>query len=166
SADYLIDDEDIDRVERLGILTITTPAFIYAQGDVLALPGSQRWPRRFRLRTLADRGFPIIGCSDSTGSIPDGIPPLWNIACAVTRRTLGGNTYVPEEALTVEHAFKLFGAWPAYGAFEEHAKGTITPGKLGDFAVLPDDPVSVDPDALFDLQVEATITGGRVVYGG
>ncbi|MBA2454264.1 MAG: amidohydrolase family protein, partial [Chloroflexia bacterium] len=101
SADYLIDDADIERVEKLGILTITTPAFIYAQGDVLSLPGSQRWPRRFRLRTLVDRGFPVIGCSDSTGSIPDGIAPLFNIACAVTRRTLSGGTYVPEEALTV-----------------------------------------------------------------
>lgn len=165
SADYLIDDEDIDRVERLGILTITTPAFIYAQGDVLALPGSQRWPRRFRLRTLADRGFPIVGCSDSTGSIPDGIAPLWNIACAVTRRTLGGNTYVPEEALTVEQAFKLFGAWPAYATFEEHSKGSITAGKLGDFVILSDDPFAIEPEALYDLKVEATITGGRVVHG-
>jgi predicted amidohydrolase YtcJ len=166
SADYLIEDEDIERVEKLGILTVTTPAFIYAQGDVLSLPNSQRWPRRFRLRTLVDRGFPVIGCSDTTGSIPDGIAPLWNIACAVTRRTLSGGTYVPEEALTVEQAFKLFGAWPAYGTFEDQSKGSITPGKLGDFVVLSDDPFQVEPDALFGLNVEATVTGGRVVYGG
>ena len=166
SADYLIEEEDIARVERLGILTVTTPAFIYAQGDVLSLPGSQRWPRQFRLRTLVDRGFGVIGCSDTTGSIPDGISPLWNIACAVTRRTLSGNTYVPEEALTVEQAFKLFGAWPAYATYEEHAKGSITPGKLGDFAILSADPFALNPDALFDLKVEATIAGGRVVYGG
>ncbi len=166
SADYLIDDEDIDRVQKLGILTITTPAFIYAQGDVLSLPNSQRWPRRFRLRTLVDRGFGVIGCSDSTGSIPDGIAPLFNIACAVTRRTLSGGTYVPDEALTVAQAFKLFGAWPAYGAFEEHDKGSITAGKLGDFAVLSDDPFAVKPDALFDLNVETTIAGGKVVFGG
>jgi predicted amidohydrolase YtcJ len=166
SADYLIEEDDIARVESLGILTVTTPAFIYAQGDVLARPDSKRWPRRFQLRTLVDRGFPVIGCSDSTGSIPDGIAPLWNIACAVTRRTLSGGTYVPEEALTTEQAFRLFGAWPAYATFEEHAKGSITPGKLGDFAVLSDDPFSMDdPNALFDLSVEATITGGRLVYG-
>lgn len=165
SADYLIDDADIDRVEQLGILTVTTPAFIYAQGDVLGLPGSQRWPRQFKLRTLVDRGFGVIGCSDTTGSIPDGIAPLWNIACAVTRRTLSGNTYIPEEALTVEQAFRLFGAWPAYATFEDHAKGTITPGKLGDITVLSADPFTLDPDALFDLKVEATVTGGRIVYG-
>ena len=38
-------------------------------------------------------------------------------------------------------------------------------GKLGDFAILSDDPFAAEPDALFDLDVEATIAGGRVVYG-
>jgi predicted amidohydrolase YtcJ len=55
AADYLIEEADIARLQALGILTITTPAFIYAQGDVLARPGSQRWPRRFQLRTLVER---------------------------------------------------------------------------------------------------------------
>ncbi len=166
SADYLIDDEDIDRVYALGIGVITTPVFIYHQGDVLALPNSQRFPRKFRLRTLIDRGFGVIGCSDSTGSIPDGIPPLTNIACAVTRRTIGGNVYVPEEAVTPEEGLRMFTTWPAYGGCEEHDKGSITVGKFGDFAVLSDDPRAVEPDALFDLRSEATILGGKVVYGG
>ena len=42
AADYLIEDADIERVQRLGLRIITTPAFIYAQGDVLSLPNSQR----------------------------------------------------------------------------------------------------------------------------
>jgi predicted amidohydrolase YtcJ len=164
AADYLIEDDDIERVRRLGLRIITTPAFIYAQGDVLALPNSERWPRRFRLRTLVERGFDVIGSSDSTGSIPDGIPPLYNIACAVTRRTLSGNRYVPEEALDVEDALRLFTIWPARGTFEERDKGTITPGKLGDFTVISADPRAVEPDALFDLRAEATIIGGEVVW--
>ena len=131
AADYLIEDADIARVQALGMRAITTPAFIRAQGDVLALPGSQRWPRTFRLRTLAERGFEIIGCSDSTGSIPDGIPPLYNIACAVTRRTLSGGTYVPEEALDIDDALRLFTIWPARGAFEEQDKGTHHPRQAG-----------------------------------
>jgi predicted amidohydrolase YtcJ len=164
AADYLIEDADIERVQRLGLRIITTPAFIYAQGDVLALPNSERWPRQFRLRTLVERGFEVIGSSDSTGSIPDGIPPLYNIACAVTRRTLSGNRYIPEEGLDVEDALRLFTIWPARGTFEERDKGTITPGKLGDFTVISADPRAVEPDALFDLRAEATIIGGEVVW--
>ena len=116
------------------------------------------------MRTLVERGFGVIGCSDSTGSIPDGIAPLYNIACAVTRRTLSGGTYIPEEALTVEQALRLFSVWPAYGGYEEQAKGTLALGKLGDFAILSADPRAVEPDALFELRVEATILGGAVVH--
>ncbi len=166
AADYLIEDADIERVQRLGLRIITTPAFIYAQGDVLSLPNSQRWPRQFKLRSLVERGFEVIGSSDSTGSIPDGIPPLYNIACAVTRRTLSGNRYIPEEGLAVGDALRLFTIWPALGTFEEHDKGTITPGKLGDFTVISADPRTVEPDALFDLRAEATIIGGDVVWEG
>jgi predicted amidohydrolase YtcJ len=164
AADYLLEEEDIRRLRDLGLLVVTTPAFIYAQGDVLGQPGFQRWPRPFRLRTLVEHGFGVIGSSDSTGSIPDGIAPLFNIACAVTRRTLAGRQYGPEEALSVEDALRLFTAWPAYGAFEEQDKGSIAPGKLGDFAVLSGDPTAVEPEALFDLRVEATIIGGEVVW--
>ena len=164
SADYLIEEEDMARVRSLGIRAITTPAFIYAQGDVLSLPNSQRWPRRFRLRTLIDHGFEVIGSSDSTGSIPDGIAPLWNIACAVTRRTLSGGAYCPEEAVTVDEALRMFSLWPALGTFEDRDKGTIATGKLGDFTVLSDDPRALEPDALYDLRVEATVIGGEVEW--
>jgi predicted amidohydrolase YtcJ len=164
AADYLIEDDDITRVRDLGILAITTPVFVYQQGDTLALPNSERFPRQFRLRTLIDRGYEVIGSSDSTGSIPDGIPPLYNIACAVTRKTLSGNTYHPEEAITVEEALKLFTIWPAKGTFEEHDKGTITPGKLGDLTVLTANPFDVEPEELFEVDVAATIIGGEVVW--
>lgn len=166
AADYLIEDEDIARVRSLGLHIITTPVFIYQQGDTLGLPGSQRWPRQFRLRTLIERGFEVIGSSDTTGSIPDGIPPLYNMACAVTRRTLSGGTYLPEEAISVDDALKLFTIWPARGTFEERDKGSISVGKLGDFAILSADPRAVEPEALFDLRVEATIIGGEVVWEG
>ena len=61
---------------------------------------------------------------------------------------------------------RMFTTWPAYGGCEEQDKGSITLGKFGDFAVLSDAPRAVEPDALFDLRSEATILGGKVVYGG
>ena len=55
-------------------------------------------------------------------------------------------------------------AWAAYSVFEDHEKGTISPGKLGDFAVLSQDPGTLDGPELLDMSVDATILGGEVVF--
>jgi predicted amidohydrolase YtcJ len=54
--------------------------------------------------------------------------------------------------------------WAASAQFEEAEKGSISVGKLGDFAVLNKDPRKLKGGALFDLMVDATILGGRVVF--
>ena len=41
--------------------------------------------------------------------------------------------------MTREQALKSLTIWPAYAAFEEELKGSITPGKLADFTVLSAD---------------------------
>lgn len=160
SADFVVDEPQIDRFKRLGVGVVTTPQFIYSQGDTMG----NRYPRPFRLKSLIDAGIEVIGSSDSTGTVPDGITPLFNIACAVTRRTQRGNIYHSEEALSVGDAFRMFNIWPARWTYEDHLKGTIEPGKLADFAILSDDPFAVEPEALFDIAVDATVLGGEVVY--
>ena len=47
---------------------------------------------------------------------------------------------------------------------EEGIKGSITTGKLADFAVLADDPHTVDPDKIKDIAIARTVTGGKTVY--
>jgi predicted amidohydrolase YtcJ len=160
SGDYTDSPEQMDRLKNAGLLAVATPQFIYSQGDKVG----DRWPRNFRYRSMIDRGFQIIGSSDSTGTVPDGIAPLFNMACAVNRKTLRGQHFEPSEAVTAEEALKMFTIWPAIGAFEEHDKGSIEAGKFGDFAVLSADPLTVKPEALYEMQVEATIIGGKVVY--
>ena len=49
-------------------------------------------------------------------------------------------------------------------ASESDVKGTITPGKCADFAVLSGDPYSVPPESLADVRVEMTIVDGQIVY--
>jgi hypothetical protein len=48
--------------------------------------------------------------------------------------------------------------------FEETIKGTITPGKLADLAVLNADPTRLIADEFRNLQVDKTIIGGKVVW--
>jgi predicted amidohydrolase YtcJ len=54
--------------------------------------------------------------------------------------------------------------WAAYSIFEDDEKGTITPGKLGDLAVLSQDPGTLSGRDLLDMGVDATILGGEIVF--
>ena len=54
--------------------------------------------------------------------------------------------------------------WAAYRIFEDHEKGTISPAKFGDLAILSQDPRNIRGSGLFDLEVEATILGGEIVF--
>lgn len=152
SADIVQEDADIERLRALGIRVVTTPQFLYS----VARPRERSPNQRPRWRALIDRGFDVIGSSDSTGTVPDGISPLFNIGCALL--------HAPGAPISVEEALRMFTIWPAAGAYEEQEKGTLAPGKLGDFAVLSADPREVAPEDVFDLRVEATILGGEVVF--
>ncbi len=48
--------------------------------------------------------------------------------------------------------------------FEEASKGSIEPGKIADFVILSDDPLSVDPETLADLEVMVTIKEDTVIF--
>ena len=52
----------------------------------------------------------------------------------------------------------------AYLTFDEDVKGSPEPGKLGDMAVLSDDPLTCTEARLPGITADLTIVGGRVVY--
>ena len=53
----------------------------------------------------------------------------------------------------------------AYAGAEEHRKGSLSVGKLGDAVVLREDILSVPQERMSENGVQATIIGGNVVYG-
>ena len=53
----------------------------------------------------------------------------------------------------------------AYAAGEEYLKGSLTVGKLGDAIVLRENIFDVPQDRMTENGVQATILGGKIVYG-
>ena len=66
--------------------------------------------------------------------------------------------------MTRQEALRCYTLDAAYAAFEEHLKGSLTPGKLADIVVLSHDILSVAEDEILETQVLCTIVGGDVVY--
>ena len=52
----------------------------------------------------------------------------------------------------------------AYQYFEENEKGSIVNGKVADFVILDRNPMSVDPEAIRDIRVLATIKEDRLIW--
>ena len=70
------------------------------------------------------------------------------------------------ERVSVQEALELYTINAARIAFEEHDKGSLEAGKLGDFVVLAEDLFEIDPSHIKDIPVEITVIGGKIVYPG
>lgn len=82
--------------------------------------------------------------------------------CAVNRVTESGQVLGEHERITPEQALEAVTIGPAYLLKLDHLVGSLEAGKLADFAVLSDDPLTVDPLALRDVEVVASCRGGVV----
>ena len=110
---------------------------------------------------VLDRGMMFGSHTDAPVALPDSMRVL---SATVTRRSRTGDILGPEHRVSVDEALKALSLWPAWQHFEEDDKGSISPGKLADFAVLSDNPLSVAEDELAELVVLQTIKEDRVVY--
>jgi hypothetical protein len=54
--------------------------------------------------------------------------------------------------------------WSAYQHFEEKTKGSLEVGKLADMIILSENPLTVDPMAIAEIEVLSTIKEGKVVF--
>lgn len=149
----------------LGLHAYIQPIFLdYDIHIVEQRAGKELAASSYAFRTLTDSGVWTSSGTDCPVELPRA---LACIQCAVTRRTIKDNIgpYLPEEALTVQQAIDSYTIHSAHATFEEDVKGRIAPGYLADFVVLGKNPFETDENALADIPVLATYTGGRRVFG-
>lgn len=124
--------------------------------------GSERAASSYAFRTLYEHVHTSNG-SDCPVELPR---VLAGIQCAVTRRSLGfqRESYLPEQALTVQQALDSFTVEGAYASFEEQVKGKIQPGMYADFVVLQENPFEAAPSRLSEIAVLETYVDGVCRY--
>ncbi|MHB1876706.1 MAG: amidohydrolase family protein, partial [Streptosporangiaceae bacterium] len=142
------------RMRDLGVVPVATPQFLYSYGD--AQPEASQPP----LRTLHEFGFRVPGNSDSTGTQPEAANPFHSIWCAMTRRTRLGVELLPDEAISLDAALRMFTADAAWACHMDD-RGVLAQGKLADLVVLGRDPWTAPVDELPDIPVDLVLIGGE-----
>ncbi len=167
---YFVHPETAARAARLGVLVDTQPAWYYKDADALSNAlGGERLAHFVGLRTWRQAGVPVaINTDHMFGLDPNEamnpFNPFLTLYAATTRRTESGRIVSGEEAVSREDALRMMTRDAARFSFDEKNRGSIEPGKLGDFVVLDDHVLTCDAERLRSIRPDLTVIGGRVVF--
>jgi predicted amidohydrolase YtcJ len=154
--------EILDRLKRSGVVCSSATGFAHDLGDAyLDVRGYSEMAHMWPHRSMIDAGVMAPGHSDGPVCSAN---PFLAISSLVNRVTASGRSIDPSQAITVYEAIEAYTTLGAWSGREEHIKGDLRLGKLGDLCVLDRDPFEIDPAELSKVQVMATIVGGNVMF--
>jgi predicted amidohydrolase YtcJ len=157
----LITDDLVRRIKAVDGVPAMFTTYAYYNSDKFVFYGEELMKRSMAYRSFLDAG--VHACAGSDFS-PGPFAPLMGIQGMVTRKGWDGKIWGENQKITVEQAIQVTTTNGAYASREEAIKGSITAGKLADFVVLADDPHTVDPEKIKDIQIVRTVVGGSAKY--
>jgi predicted amidohydrolase YtcJ len=153
--------EDVPRFAELGIACSVQFSHAPSDRDL----ADRFWPSHaagtYAFRSLWDSGAVVANGSDAP---VEELDPLAGIRAGVFRTIDGRGAWHADETLTVEQALIASTVNPAWLAGDERRRGSLVPGHLADLVVLDRDPVTASPEELSEIEVVATMVGGRWVH--
>lgn len=157
----LINDDLLHRIKAIGAVPMPFTTYAYYNSDKFPFYGEDLLRRCMAYRSFVDAGIVAAAGSDFP---PGPFSPLMGIQGMVTRTGWDGKTWGANQRVTVAEALQINTLNGAYASHEDGIKGSITQGKLADFVVLAEDPHTVDPNTIKDIEIVRTVTGGKTVY--
>jgi len=156
-------EDQVDPLRELGIIPSLFPMHTYYWGDWHrdSVLGPDRAENISPTGWLMSRRMIFTSHHDAPVAKPDSMRVL---SATVTRRSRSGDILGPRHRVPVATALKAMTIWAAHQHFEEASKGSIEVGKLADFVVLSDNPITVDPEKIAELKVVETIKEGASAY--
>ena len=153
----------LERMKKLGLQAYIQPIFIDADMNIIAeRVGEEHAKDCYNWKAMLDLGLHVSGGSDCP---VEPFNVLDNMRSAITRQNRAGTkTYLPEQALTVEQAIRLFTADAAWPSRDEGVRGTLDEGKQADLVVLDQDLFDTPPSQFPQVKILETVLNGTTVY--
>jgi hypothetical protein len=155
--------DQIARAARLGAAAVPQAVFLHALGRNFrrSLPDALL-ARAYPLHDLLRAGLVVALSSDAPVVADEN--PLLGIRSAVLRRDDEGVAIAPEQAISAADALRAYTLGGALASGDDGDRGSLTPGKWADLAVLSANPLAVPPEALLDVRVDVTFVAGVPVF--
>lgn len=155
--------DHIPKISEIGVIPsyFSTHAYLWGDWHYSSVFGPERAAFISPARSALAAGIQFTIHHDSPVTPPDLLTAVY---AAVNRRTRSGRILGPEERIQPLEALKAITINAAHQYHEEDRKGSIKAGKLADFVILDQDPLSVSPDKIKDIVVLETIKEGVSVY--
>ena len=148
--------EDVARFGELGVAA--SVQFTHAPSDEHL--ARRFWAGRldgtYSFRSLLETGALLVNGSDAP---IEELDPWAGVVAAVSGH------WREDQRLTLDQALHATCVAPGWLSHDERVRGTLLPGRLADLVVLDRDPFLCDPGELPEVQVVATMLGGRWVHG-
>lgn len=153
-------DEQIERIAELGIVPVPQPTHVFQYGEGARRDYGDIAERMYPSGLFDKAGVPVVLSSDVPVSMPNVFLAMW---AAITRRTASGSVIGAACAIDRETALRGYTIAGAWAMHIDHRVGSITPGKLADFAIVSDDPITCSLNDMPDIDVLQTWRGGRLI---
>jgi predicted amidohydrolase YtcJ len=148
-------------MKKLGLILSVQNHLYLAGPSLVRYWGLKRASRTTPVRDFVEQGFVVAGGSDSP-VVP--YPPLWVYYHFATRQTIQGGVLGADQRVSRQEALRLITIGNARFTGEEAIKGSIEPGKLADFVILSEDPITAPENRIERIEVLLTAVGGKVVW--
>ena len=143
---------DVARFAELGVAVSVQFSHAPSDEQLAKRFWADRLDGTYSFRSLLDTGALLANGSDAP---VEELEPWAGVVAAVL------DHWREDQRLTLEQALHAVCVAPAWLSRDERVRGTLVPGRYADLAVLDRDPFACEPEELREVQVVATMLGGR-----
>ena len=154
--------DQVIRIKQLGCLVSGNPYYVTSLADQYSKVGlgPERANEMVRMGDVERAGISYSYHSDMPMAPAD---PLFLMWCGVNRITTSGRVAGENQRVSREGALKAVTIEAAYSLKMENELGSIVSGKLANFTILDDNPVTCAPMKIRDIGVWGTVHEGRIL---